>query len=137
MDTWNYFRVVAVIWGLAALLTKPVFFNLFGERWRSYLRSTAYKDGHRPAWIIPTAGYSLLLIGYTWYRVSLDALSYDWVLALLMTSSLVKIVTLLFDYQKFQGWISELLSDPVKERRMILQVSIAGILLVLMGFVIY
>jgi hypothetical protein len=134
---WNYFRVVAVIWGLAALLTKPVLFNLLGDHWRGYLKSTAYKQGQRPAWIIPTAVFSFVLIGYTWYLVYLDAIKYDWVLALLMTTSLVKIITLLFDYPKFQGWVSDLLSDPAKEKKMILQVTIAGIVLIVLGFTVY
>lgn len=137
MNPWNYFRVVTILWGLVAILTKPVFFNLLGERWRGYLKSTAYKQGQRPGWIIPTAVFSFVLIGYTWYRVYLDAIKYDWVLALLMTSSLVKIVTLLFDYPSFQSWVTDLLSNPAKEKSMIFQVTIAGIVLVVLGFVVY
>jgi hypothetical protein len=134
---WNYFRWVLVVWGAAALLTKPVFFNLLGERWRSWLAQNAYHEGKRPAWILFAAVGSFLLIGYTWVRVYLDPVPYDWVVGVLMTVSAVKVLALLFDYGRFQSWVSELLADPVKERRMILQVSVVGVVLIVLGFWVY
>ena len=137
LESWNYFRWVLVIWGAAALLSKPVFFNLLGDRWRKWLKENAYREGSRPGWIFGAAAVSFLLIGYTWLRVYLDEVPFDWVTGVLMTVSAVKIVTLIFDYSRFQAWVSELLSDPVKEKRMVLQVTVVGLILVALGFLLY
>lgn len=137
LGSWNYFRWVLVIWGAAALLTKSVFFNLLGDRWRRWLKENAYREGSRPGWVFGAAAGSFLLIGYTWLRVYLDEVPFDWVTGVLMTISAVKIVTLVFDYGRFQAWVSDLLSDPLKEKRMVLQVTVVGLILVALGFLVY
>jgi hypothetical protein len=137
MATWNYFRILALVWGAIAIITKPVLFNLFGKQWRAWLSQNAYSKGKRPAWILWAAIGSALLIGYTWYRVAVDAIALDWILAALMTVSSVKIITLLFDYTKFQEWVQDLFDNPKKETQMVISVTFIGLILIGMAFWLY
>lgn len=137
MLTWNTFRWIALIWGSIAILTKPVFFTLLGNRWREVLVTKAYREGERPQWITWISIPLLALIGFTWWRVFVEPVQLSWILAALMSLSAVKLGTLLFDYNSFQTWVKALIGDPKKERQMVIAVTFVGIALVVMAFWLY
>lgn len=137
MLTWSSFRWIALIWGLVAILTKPVFFAVLGNKWRSLLVNKAYREGQRPQWIVWITLPMLLLIAFTWWRVAVEPVHLSWILAALMSLSAVKLVTLLFDYQSFQNWVKTLLNNKQKENQMVIAVTAVGMLLIVLAFWLY
>lgn len=137
MLSWSTFRWIALIWGLLAILTKPVFFTLLGKKWRGWLLNNAYREGQRPRWILWISIPLVMLIGLTWWRVFVEPVQLSWILAALMTLSAVKLITLIFDYSRFQHWVNQLLQNKQKERVMVITVTISGLLLIVLAFWLY
>ena len=137
MSTWTTFRWIALIWGIVAILTKPVFFTILGNQWRSLLINKAYREGKRPNWIIWVSIPLIFLIVFTWWRVAVEPVPLSWILAAVMSLSAVKLVTLLFDYNRFQNWVKSVLEDKQKERGMVIAVTISGMVLIVLAFWIY
>jgi hypothetical protein len=137
MSTWTTFRWIALLWGAAAILTKPVFFIILGNQWRSLLKNKAYREGKRPNWIVWVSLPLIVLIAFTWWRVAVEPVPLAWILAALMSLSAVKLVTLLFDYNRFQNWVKSVVEDKQKERKMVISVTISGIVLIVLAFWLY
>ena len=137
MSTWTSFRCIALIWGLVAFLTKPVFFTIFGNRWRNLLKNKAYREGKRPNWIVWVSLPLIALIAFTWWRVAVEPVRLSWILGVLMSLSAVKLVTLLFDYASFQNWVKSVLEDKQKERVMVVAVTLSGVFLIILAFWLY
>lgn len=137
MMDWTYFRWVALLWGLLAILTKPVLFNVFGAQWKAWLQGSAYKAGKRPRWILPGVVLMLAFVGYTWWRVAQDGVPQAWILGLLMTGLIVKSANLIFRYDQFQVFVRETLGDPAQLRRLNWSVGGLGAVLLLLAFLVY
>ncbi|MAT45095.1 MAG: hypothetical protein CL609_22410 [Anaerolineaceae bacterium] len=137
MSTWTTFRWIALIWGVVAILTKPVFFTILGNQWRGLLINKAYREGKRSNWIIWVSIPLIFLIVFTWWRVAVEPVPLSWILAAVMSLSAVKLVTLLFDYNRFQNWVKSVLEDKQKERGMVIAVTISGMVLIVLAFWIY
>ena len=138
METWTYFRIIALIWGLAAVITKPVLFWIGGgNRWRDWLLRVAYNPDRRPKWVYWAALFAAILVAFTWFQVIATSISHGWILAAVMTLAFGKVVTLLFDYPRFTNFVKETLTHPQKENRMVIVVSVMGVVLILLAFFMY
>ena len=132
----NYFQVLGIVYGLAAML-KPVYMHLLPWDEQAFL-AKAY-DARRPAWIVPVALVGLAWIALTWVLHFTADVPHSWVVAVLFSLTAVKGLALLFDYARFQRWVAGLLA---KDRgRGVVMVDLAvgafGLAVVVLSLVLY
>ena len=109
---------------------------IFGDKWNKWEMNNAYtKD--KPRWIYTVAVFGFLLVLFTWYQVfSLD-IKYSWIIALLISLTLIKISALLFNYDKFREFASTALNNPHKRMKINVSVFIISVILVILGLYVY
>jgi len=109
---------------------------IMGEQWAVWEESQAYKE-ERPAWVLVVSVVGYLLVALTWMVYLTQSIPYGWVLALMMTSTAVKISILLFNYSAFRVFMKESLRD--KKRMMVINASVVVLsaVLIWMGVFLY
>ncbi len=132
----NYFQVLGLVFGLAAML-KPVYMHVLPWDEKAFL-AKAY-DARRPAWVVPVAVVGLAWVAATWYLHLAAGVPYSWVVTVLFSLTALKAIALLFDYGRFQRWVADLLA---KDRgRGVVMVDLAvgavGLAIVALAFVLY
>lgn len=60
----NYFKVLALIFGLVALL-KPFYMHLLPWNENAFIANSYTQK--RPVWIIPVVILGLFMVAFTWY----------------------------------------------------------------------
>ncbi len=131
----NYFSILSISWALVGILTR-ILMTIFGERWNKWEMTKAYKE-ERPRWVVAVSLLGVLLVGYTWYQVMVSDLAYTWIIALLLTVTLVKIGALLFRYDAFRAFARDVLGNPAKKRQLTLSVFLISLVMLWMGFFLY
>jgi H+/Cl- antiporter ClcA len=102
----NYFRLLGIIFGLAAML-KPFYMHLLP--WdENRFTARAYSE-KRPSWIAPVAVAGLLLVGFTWYKELTTDIPYSIILTVIFSLTAVKAIYFLADYSAFQKWVARML----------------------------
>ncbi len=132
----NYFKVLGLIFGLAALL-KPVYMHLLPWDENKFI-AKAYSE-KRPAWIVPVAVVGLALVGLTWYMHFTLAVQYSLILTIIFSLTALKAIILLFDYKRFYNWVAGMLSKD-KGRGIVLvdiAAGIFGLAVVLLAIFVY
>ena len=132
----NYFRVLGIIFGLAAML-KPFYMHLIPWDENKYIAKT-YSE-KRPKWIVPVAIIGLLLVAFTWYKELSTDVAYSMVITIIFSLTAIKAIMLIFDYEKFQKWIAGMLVEK-KGRRIIwidIVVSVFGLIVIVASTIIY
>lgn len=132
----NYFKVLGLIFGLAALL-KPVYMHLIPWDENKFI-AKAYSE-KRPAWIVPVAVVGLALVALTWYMHLTAGVPYSLILAILFSLTALKAIALLFDYKRFYNWVAGMLSKD-KGRDIVLvdiAAGIFGLAVVLLAIFVY
>ncbi len=125
----TYFRILCFGWaavGIGSRLAMAV----MGKRWAAWEEHEAYAR-QRPLWVILVSITGLFLIGLTWFMAIHQEVAYGWILALLLTVTMLKITMLLFNYQLFREFVRSSLNS--KER----MTAINGSVLVLSGLMIW
>ncbi|MGK7396286.1 MAG: hypothetical protein ACNS62_17035 [Candidatus Cyclobacteriaceae bacterium M3_2C_046] len=107
----NYFKILGIIFGLAALL-KPVYMHLIPWNEQKFI-AKAYQ-ARRPRWILPVALLGLFLVIFTWYKEITTTIDYSWIITLLFSLTAIKAMLFLFDYARFQKWVTGMLDDNGK-----------------------
>jgi hypothetical protein len=132
----NYFKVLGLIFGLAALL-KPVYMHLIPWDENKFIAKT-YSE-KRPAWIVPVAVIGLALVALTWYMHFTAGVPYSLILTILFSLTALKAIILIFDYKSFYKWVAGMLSK--EKGRDIVLVDIAagifGLAVVLLAILVY
>lgn len=130
---FNFFSITAIAYGIFAIATR-VLMKLYGEKWNTWELDQAYTV-KKPKWVYFVALFSLLFIIYTWYMVWQTDVSYSWVLAVLLSITLIKISQLVFNYDKFREFASSTL--PNKEKMARLNIMVIGFALIVIGLGIF
>lgn len=103
----NYFKLLGIIFGTAALL-KPFYMHILPWDENRFI-AKAYKK-KRPRWVIPVALAGIAFVAFTWYKELTTNIRYSIVLTILFSLTSVKAVLFLFDYENFQKWVAGMLS---------------------------
>lgn len=103
----NYFQIIGIVFGLAAFL-KPFYMHVIPWNENKFI-AKAYTE-KRPGWVMPVALTGLVLIGFTWYQELSTEIRYSMIISILFSLSAIKAIFFIFDYSKFQRWVTGLLS---------------------------
>lgn len=134
MDT-SYFRYLCYGWAAIGIITRILMVG-FGDKWNEWEMKSAYSES-KPRWIYVVALLGLILVGYTWYMVFTTNVDYSWIIALLVSLTLIKITNLIFNYDKFRKFASTVLNDPKKKMQLTISVFIMSIVFILLGYNLY
>lgn len=131
----NYFKLLCFIWAAIGLVSR-IIMGMMGPKWKDWELGHAYKDKKPPVInLIAITGYMVVL--FTWYRVLTDKIPFSWIIALLLSSIVIKVSTLLFRYEAFRAFAVKTLNDSKKMRQLNISVLIFSLTLVLMGIYLY
>ncbi|KJS22854.1 MAG: hypothetical protein VR72_03830 [Clostridiaceae bacterium BRH_c20a] len=132
----NYFKFLALIFGLAAFL-KPFYMHLLPWDENTFLAKAYNKK--RPGWIIPVVTFGLLLVAFTWYKYLTTDIPYSIVITILFSLTAVKGLTLLFKYELFQQWVAKMLKKNKGREIVLLDIGtgIFGFIIVLLAIFVY
>ena len=132
----NYFRILGIVFGLAALL-KPVYMHILPWDENAFIAGTYRKE--RPAWIVPVAIGGLLLVGLTWYMHFTAGVRYSIILTIIFSLTALKAIALIFDYQRFYEWVAGMLSRDGGREIVLVDVAAGafGLVIVLLAIFVY
>lgn len=131
----NFFNITCFVYAGFALMTRLLIF-IFKEKWNQWELNKAYSK-EKPVWIYFVAIFSVLFVLFSWYKAWSGNIEYGWILAALLSITLIKISQLLFNYDQFREFVAKSLYD---EKRMIfinIGVITFSIILILMGIFLY
>lgn len=131
----NFFSVTCFAYAAFAILTRFLMVFL-KEKWNRWELNQAYTQ-EKPAWIYILAAFSVLFIIYAWYRVWTDDVDYGWVLAALLSITLIKMSQLIFNYDSFRMFVKTALDDKRKMLAINTGVIIFSIVLIYLGVAVY
>jgi len=134
MDTL-YFRYLCYGWAAVGIITRILMLG-FGDKWNEWEMKNAYKE-EKPKWIYIVSILGVLLVGYTWYMVITTSVPYSWIIATLISLTLIKISNLLFNYGKFREFASSVLNDRKKKMQLTISVFIMSVMFILLGYNLY
>ena len=132
---FNYFSYLCFVWAIIGIVTR-ILMMVYGDRWSKWEMNHAYKK-EKPKWVYLVSILGVALVLLTWYQVFSLSIEYSWVIALLLSLTLVKISALLFNYQKFRIFASEILNNPKKKLKLNISVFIVSIIMIVLGVFVY
>ena len=132
----NYFKVLGILFGLAAML-KPFYMHLLPWDENKFLAKTYAKK--RPVWIIPVAVFGLLMVGITWYIELTTDITYSMVITIIFSLTAIKALLFLFDYQKFQSWVQRKLKEDKGKKIVIVDIwaGVLGLIVAVTSIIIF
>jgi hypothetical protein len=133
--TMNYFAIVCFVWAGIGIATR-ILMVAYGERWNRWEMTHAYAV-QRPQWVVFVAGAGIVFIAFTWYKVFTTDVNHSWILATLVSLTSIKLSVLLFQYEKFRAFASEILNNKYKKMRLTVSVALMAIVLLVMGLRLY
>lgn len=134
MDAF-YFRILCFCWAGLGIISR-IFMGIMGQGWNQWEMNRAYAP-QKPIWVNPTAGLGLVLVVYTWYRVFSGSTPYSWVIAVLISLTLIKLRALVFDYGRFRRFVGQTLEDHRRKRLLDICVLIFSAALIILGLLVY
>jgi len=132
----NYFEILGISFGFLAFL-KPFYMHILPWNEMKGIEK-AYAE-KRPTWVIPTAIAGILLVAFTWYKEVTTAIPYSILITLLFSLTLVKAVYFLFDYKKFQQWVSGMLKRERGKQIILVDIgaSAFGLILIVVSVLVF
>ncbi len=119
----NYFQVLGIVFGLAAFL-KPFYMHILPWDENKFISKAYSKE--RPKWVLIVAVLGIFLVLFTIYMEIVTSVPYSIVITVLFSLTAIKALILLFDYDKFQSFVSGLLSKD-KGRGIVLIDVVVGV----------
>lgn len=135
MGALNYFSVLCFAWALMGIGSRFVMVYL-GQRWNKWELDKVYSE-EKPSWIYFAGVAALALVGFTWFKVFTSDVAYSWVIAILITLTLIKISILIFQYSKFRVFAKTVLNDQLMFMKLNIGVVIFSIVFILLGIFLY
>lgn len=135
MKEINYFSILCFVWAFVGILSRILIIFL-GDKWTKWELDKAYSQ-KKPKWIYAVAILSLAIIGFTWYQVIVSGVQFSWIIAVLLSLTLIKVYTIIFNYQRFREFVKYILNDRKKLSQLNIAVTILSIVFILMGIFLY
>lgn len=95
MKEINYFSILCFVWAFVGILSRILIIFL-GDKWTKWELDKAYSQ-KKPKWIYAVAILSLAIIGFTWYQVIVSGVQFSWIIAVLLSLTLIKVYTIIFN----------------------------------------
>lgn len=131
----NYFSILCFVWALIGI-TSRIIMGIMGEKWKEWELNSAYPSKKPKILnILGIVGY--LIVIFTWYMVFISNIKYSWIIAALVSVTVIKISILLFSYKAFRKFASKMLNDKKKMFQLNLGVIVYSVLLIFMGIFLY
>ncbi|MFP4490431.1 MAG: hypothetical protein ACLFNZ_03070 [Spirochaetaceae bacterium] len=135
MDPSILFKGICFFWAGIAIVSR-IAMALMREKWKVWEITSAYSQ-KKPVWIYALGVFGVLLIGLTWFAYVYYRIDYGWILAVLISLTLVKILNLLFNYNQFREFVRKALNNKQKMLRINISVLFLAAVLILMGIFLY
>ena len=135
MGDLNYFSILCFSWALIGIGSRLIMIYI-GQRWNKWELEKVYSE-EKPAWIYFAGVAAFFLVGYTWFKVFTTDIRFSWIIALLITLTLIKISTLIFNYNKFREFAKTVLNDKQKLMKLNIGVVIFSVIFILLGIYLY
>jgi hypothetical protein len=132
----NYFKVLGIIFGLAAFL-KPFYMHLLPWDENSFIEK--FYTEKRPPYIVIIALLGLALVVLTWYlHFTLDVENSIY-LTVLFSLTAIKALVLLLDYRKFQKTVAAMLRKDRGRGIILVDIgaSVIGLIILVLTFILY
>jgi len=132
----NYFKVLGIVFGLAAFL-KPFYMHLLPWDENSFIER--FYTEERPPYIVAIALMGLALVALTWYFHFILGVANSIYMTVLFSLTAIKALVLLLDYQKFQKTVATMLRKD-KGRGVVLVdigASVIGLVILIVTFILY
>jgi len=132
----NYFKVLGIVFGLAAFL-KPFYMHLLPWDENSFIEK--FYTEKRPSYIVFIALLGLALVALTWYFHFTLGVANSIYITVLFSLTAIKALLLLLDYQKFQKTVAAMLRKD-KGRSVVLVdigASVIGLIILVVTFYLY
>lgn len=132
----NYFKILGIVFGLAAML-KPFYMHILPWDENRFL-ARAYAE-ERPRWIVPVALAGLFLVVLTWYKEMTTDISHSIILTFIFSLTAIKAVYFLLDYSKFQRWVAGMLEKDNGKKIIVIDIltGIFGLTVLVISLVLY
>lgn len=132
----NYFKILGVVFGLMALL-KPFYMHLVPWDENKFIAKAYTKK--RPRWIVPIAIIGLVLVAFTWYKELTTQIAYSYIISILFSLTAIKALFFIMDYEKFQKWVSGMLSQNHGKKIIVIDilVGIFGLAVIILSILVY
>jgi cytochrome c biogenesis factor len=132
----NYFKVLGIVFGLAAFL-KPFYMHLLPWDEISFIEK--FYSEKRPPYIVMIALLSLALIALTWYLHFTLNVANSIYITVLFSLTAIKALILLLDYQKFQKTVASMLRKDRGRGVVLVDIgaSVFGLIILVATFMLY
>jgi len=131
----SYFKILCFVWAFIGIGSR-IIMGLMGEKWKEWELNSAYK-AKRPIAISFLLAIGISVVIYTWVQVILTDVPLSWIIALLVSMVVIKIGTLIFNYDGFRKFAAETLNSKKKMMTLNAGVILYSLALVLIGLFLY
>lgn len=131
----NYFSFLCFFWALIGIVSRISMF-VMKNKWNTWELNKVYSE-IKPLWVNIICIFGITLIILTWVMVFITQIKHSWIIAALISITGIKVIMLLFNYDKFRRFVNNALYN--KDKMIIINVSVIvlSILLIWMGLVVY
>ena len=131
----SYFSYLCFFWALIGLGSR-FFIMKMGNKWNKWELNQAYTES-KPKWIYILGIFGIGLVIFTWYQVIITEVRYSWIIAVLISFTLIKVFNLMFNYNKFREFVVNTLNNKKRWKLINIGIIIFSIILILMGIFLY
>jgi len=132
----NYFKILGIIFGLAAFL-KPFYMHLLPWDENSFIEK--FYTEKRPPYIVFIALLGLAMVALTWYYHFTLGIANSIYMTVLFSLTAIKALVLLLDYQKFQKTVAAMLRKDRGRGVVLVDIgaSVIGLVILIAAFYLY
>lgn len=132
---FNFFNISCFFYAVLAIsssLVRMIAADRF-TRWEKRL----IENEEKPFWVFVTSLFTIMYILILWFMVWKTAIAYGWILALLLSFTLLKSSLLIIDYQRFRRIAASFIQNKHRKRILNILIFVFGIGLLLIGLFLY
>lgn len=136
MTTWNFFKVISIVYGLAMVFRGPVV-NQIPEQWQN--SETVEYDSDKPlVWLWLLAAIGIFLMAFTWYKHFTLDIEHSWILGSILTLTIFKLSRRIYNYRCLRiVYYDEHIDDIRRTAILNVVIVLGGATLLYMGLFIY
>jgi len=131
----NYFKIICFIWASIGIISR-IIMAIMGPKWKAWELNSAYAP-KKPMVINLIGLFGYLLVIFTWYKFFTTQIRFSWIIATLLSLTVIKISTIIFNYTAFRKFAVETLNNEKKMFLLNIGVIIYSITLVSIGVLLY
>jgi len=126
----TYFKILSIVLGAGMVLGGV--WAVFSVEGLKRLIAKLYPE-ERPRWLLIAEALVLALVLWTWMELGKAVSMENFVVTLVVSLGLIKVVPLVFFYKKSREFLTALLAEPLAFRVVVLSSAAIGLGLLMMG----